>query len=622
MTAPAPSQGQARAYRRVYTNGKGGSCKGCREFVSAVAGVAAEPILAAGEKPGWDLFCRACAEKRGLSLPYGDEHFTAILRDAGHVVLRPRRSLVGPTFDRAREIWTRSGGRFDADTGDTVLPIERAMAAVQNLQRELGLDVKDTVNYASELARQKTADSAARHCDPKLFPYQFEGALWLAPRRRALLDDEMGLGKTVQALSALPRGPDRAPVLVICTASARGVWEDEAARWRPDYRCRVISRRVDFGWPDSGEIVIATYDVRVPDVTVPPPRPRTILVTDEAQAIKNPQAARTIRTRAVAGAALRTGGSVWLLTGTPLDRHPEDLWHLLRAADLEIEAFGSFENFQKLYQCKRAMHPCPECKHMRRHSAEKGCHERGCGKRCSVKNVEHLVWGDPTPEVRARLERVSLRRTRAQVLPELPEKRYQDHRIELVQTWGHKIDSFLPADWQDRLQSLLDSPEELPELPMFSNARAVLAEAKADAALEIVESFEDQDEPLVVFSCHTQPLSRFVDRPGWGLIEGGTPAKKRKELADAFQRGELRGLAGNVVAMGTALTLTRAAHCLHIDEPWSFAQFDQACDRLCRIGQTRGVVVHRLVATHALDLRVRELLERKRRVAQGSLGDG
>jgi len=368
--------------------------------------------------------------------------------------------------------------------------------------------------------------------------------------------------------------------------------------------------------------VVTGYELLPSELDVSGAHPYTYLIADEAQAIKNPHAARTVKFRSHSGAALRTGGCVWLLTGTPLDRHPEDLWHLLRAADLEIEAFGSFDEFRRLYQCKRAMHPCPECKHVRRHSKERGCHERGCGKRCKVMNVEHVVWGAPTLEVRERLARVSLRRTRAQVLPDLPEKRYQDHRVDLARDSRRQIDIALPADWHERLSRLLDSPKDLPELAEFSSARAVLAEAKADHALEIVESFEDQDEPLIVFSCHSSPLERFKDRDGWGLIDGGTSGKRRKELADAFQRGDLRGLAGNVVAMGTSLTLTRAAHCLFIDEPWSLAQFDQACDRICRIGQTRGVLVHRIVSDHALDTRVRQLLEQKRFVAQESLGDG
>ena len=92
--------------------------------------------------------------------------------------------------------------------------------------------------------------------------------------------------------------------------------------------------------------------------------PGTVLVLDEAQFAKNPKSARGIRTRAACSAALSAGGRVWLLSGTPLDRHAEDLWYVLSLAELETEVFGSYDRMAELYGAKWRMHPCPKCGHV------------------------------------------------------------------------------------------------------------------------------------------------------------------------------------------------------------------------------------------------------------------
>ncbi len=98
------------------------------------------------------------------------------------------------------------------------------------------------------------------------------------------------------------------------------------------------------------------------------------------------------------------------------------------------------------------------------------------------------------------------------------------------------------------------------------------------------------------------------------------PAEERTAIAERFQAGELAGIAANVKAGGTSITLTRAAHTAFVDESWTPAENAQARDRVNRIGQTRGTVCHRLIADHALDIRVSEILAQKIALIEGSLG--
>ena len=76
----------------------------------------------------------------------------------------------------------------------------------------------------------------------------------------------------------------------------------------------------------------------------------------------------------------------------------------------------------------------------------------------------------------------------------------------------------------------------------------------------------------------------------------------------------VRGIAGTVGAMGVGVTLTRAAHAVFVDRPWTPAEEDQAEDRICRIGQERPVMITRLIADHPVDRRVQSVLDKKRRL--------
>jgi SNF2 family DNA or RNA helicase len=130
--------------------------------------------------------------------------------------------------------------------------------------------------------------------------------------------------------------------------------------------------------------------------------------------------------------------------------------------------------------------------------------------------------------------------------------------------------------------------------------------------LQYVEEYESNAEPLIVFSAHRDPIDLFLDREGWAVITGDTPSKERTEIAEAFQQGKYRGLAGTIEAAGVAITLTYACHELFVDEEWTPGLNDQARRRVLRHGQKRSVSIDILVANHPLDRRVAEILSGKR----------
>lgn len=427
----------------------------------------------------------------------------------------------------------------------------------------------------AQLARLSVRATPAEPLE--LRPFQRVGAAFLASRHAALLTDDPGLGKTPQALAALPL---EAPVLVIAPAAATGVWLREQAAWRPDYRALVLQGRRSFRWPAPGQMVVTNYEL-LSDAPGAAPA-GCVVIADEAHALKDAEARRTKRFRRVSAEALGARGRCYLLTATPLLNRPEELWAVLEAANLGSEAFGGWAGFVTAFRGR----------------------ERRSGK---------YTWGTPdSAAVANALRRVSLGRARMEVLPELP-----------VKTW-----STVMVDIDDPTRALLDGID-MDEVLRVANAgtgfaqlsaaRAALATAKIPALLEVVQDFEDRNEPLVVFSAHLRPLLRVGRRTGWATITGETSAERRAQIAEAFQAGRLRGVACAIRAGGVAITLTRAANVVFVDRSWTPAENTQAEDRCCRIGQSRGVNVLLLVADHPVDERVTEIQEAKQALIEASV---
>jgi len=224
-------------------------------------------------------------------------------------------------------------------------------------------------------------------------------------------------------------------------------------------------------------------------------------------------------------------------------------------------------------------------------------------------------WGmhEPDPEVAERLRPMMLRRIKTEVLKDLPPKRRQDIPVELDRAQERKFTAALKK-WD-----AICRPDQLPPFESMSAARAELAEAKIPTLMKMVEEYEEAGEPLLVFSAHRLPVAQFENRPGWAVITGDTSPAERTQIEDAFQRGELIGVAGTIPAMGVAITLTRASNAIFVDLDWTPALNAQAEDRIYRIGQDRGVLITRLIARHALDERLTEVLTQKQDLIESTV---
>lgn len=420
---------------------------------------------------------------------------------------------------------------------------------------------------------------------------------------------------TVQALISAPKD---APILVVAPSAVKGVWLRETRRWRPDIGFpMILSGRNSFRWPQPGEMVITNYDILVEPENIgddehpryalpswlPPPKNKTLLILDECHALKNPVAKRTIATRLISSAVRDHGGATWGLTGTPLLNRPKELWHVLRVLGVAESAYGSWKLFKALF--------------------------RQVARQNSRGDV--IGWvEEPRPEVAEKLRKASLMRRRLEVLPDLPTKTYRTVEVPIdsdTKALADKIVTKLAAAGLD-LANVRDVAEIVAAtkntrltLGEISAVRAALAKAKTPKLLELVEEYEAEGKPVVVFSAHRGPVDLIAQRPTWGRITGDEAGLRRTEIVNEFAGGSMAGIACTIRAAGVGIDgLQRASHeAIFCDLDWTPGMNQQAEDRVCRIGQDRGVIITILVADHLLDRKVNELLAQKTRIIEGAV---
>lgn len=467
----------------------------------------------------------------------------------------------------------------------------------------------------------------------KLFPFQYVGVDAFVQHQRWLNFDDMGTGKTISSLVASqvvsvlrdPRSKSPTfsdedlktvqmlPTLVIVPAVVKFNWRDEANKWKIPYtKITVLKGRDSFRWPELGELVITNYDI-LPACTVGKTKngteiliapdgcnSRTILIADEAHALKSPKALRTKRFRALRTAVVKEDGYIWLMTGTPILNKAPELWSIAAAADLTKEGFGDWTNFCRLF---------------RGHQGRYG-----------------YVWGNPRPESALAMQKISLRRQLRDVMPELPPVTFKDVLVDVGKVTLKQCDEALKslmgnvkasdenydAILRQALEKVVQTKGMGAGFEKIAEARSALTIAKIPALLEFVEEYEEQEKPLIVFSAHRAPIEALATREGWAAIHGNVSHEQRTATVADFQAGKLKGVAITIKAGGVGITLTNGCHVLFVDLDWTPEINAQAVARAMRIGQTRAVQVISMVADHKIDKNQQKLLLNKQSIVDAS----
>ena len=446
----------------------------------------------------------------------------------------------------------------------------------------------------------------------ELRPYQKQGLGWLEFLEQfgfgGCLADDMGLGKTVQVLAHLhkrsvtlkERGEVSLPTLIVAPTSLIYNWQDEAKRFTPTLKVLAhvgASRMRDVKSLSKYDLIVTSYGTLRSDVEMLQSFSFDYVVLDEAQAIKNEstQSAKAVR-------ALKAQHRL-AMSGTPVENRIAELGSIFRF--LNPGMLDSAAVFGELFSSS--------------------------GK----------LTGSKLETLARALRPFILRRTKEQVLPELPGKTEStvycvlepDQQKEYDELAAHYRDSLkkkiksagLGKSRMHVLEALLRLRQLACHPGLIDSGRVGESSAKLDLLEDELQEVMDSGRKALVFSQFTSMLSivrQRLDAKGivYEYLDGSTT--DRKERVEHFQNDpNVRVFLISLKAGGVGLNLTAADYCFILDPWWNPASEAQAIDRAHRIGQVNHVFAYRLIARGTVEEKILSLQAAKRQLVEGIIAD-
>jgi superfamily II DNA or RNA helicase len=443
------------------------------------------------------------------------------------------------------------------------------------------------------------------HFKGDLRHYQQEGVDWLQHLAShglgGFLADDMGLGKTAQTIAHITvefaEGRLTRPALIVVPTSLVANWTAELTKFAPRLNVVVLhgmDRHERRDHLEDVHVVITTYTVLTRDIEEMKLIPWHLVVLDEAQAVKSPDARAT---RAVC--QLDTKNRL-CLSGTPIENNLDELWS--QFAFLMPGLLGDRRGFAKRFRTPIEKNNDPVCR----------------------------------AQLIQRIHPFILRRTKSEVATELPPKHTILRRItlapdqrELYETIRGTLYETVREQVAERTLAqsriiVLDALLKLrqaccdPRLVKLASARTVETSAKLEDLLEMLQELIPEGRRILLFSQFTsmldliKPRLREVNIP---FVELRGDTRDRAEPVRRFEAGEVPLFLISLKAGGRGLNLTSADTVIHYDPWWNPAVENQASDRAHRIGQTKSVFVYKMIAVDTVEERILELQQRKAELA-------
>jgi SNF2 family DNA or RNA helicase len=452
-----------------------------------------------------------------------------------------------------------------------------------------------------------------------LRPYQKAGVQWLhllsGLGLGACLADDMGLGKTIQVLSLLlvqqqqSPGTKLAPCLLVAPASLLANWEAEISRFAPSLNARILhpsamttEEAKQFSPVESAalDLAITSYGtlLRMPVLADIPWR---LVILDEAQAIKNPNAKQTRVAK-----SLQARGRI-ALTGTPVENSLGDLWSIFDFINPGLlggaKPFAKYvktltERSENLYgPLRELVRPYI----LRRMKTDRSViadlpDKTEVKAYCHLSRKQAALYAQAVADLERRLEEADGIQRRGLVLAML---------MRLKQICNHPSQWLHDGGWTEADSGKLGRLREVVEVA-----------ASRQEKMLVFTQFREAAEPLTGF------LGGVFGRPGL-LLHGEIPVKQRRNLVQQFQEDEaVPFFVLSLKAGGAGLTLTAASHVVHFDRWWNPAVENQATDRAFRIGQRKNVLVHKFVCRGTVEEKIDTMIESKQGLSDAMLSGG
>lgn len=511
------------------------------------------------------------------------------------------------------EEWLHKYGRIASlgEHGEEAIRFRPAQAMLLDTLLDAHSEVHSDQRFRGFVERLRNFDGIRPRKAPRTFqgtlrPYQEEGLSWLHFLRDfrlgGCLADDMGLGKTVQVLALLESrrihrlkdGEERRPSLVVVPNSLVFNWIEEAERFTPKLRVMNYtgsgrkSLRDQF---DDFHVIVTTYGTLRRDIDALLDFQFDYAILDEAQAIKNANSVSAKACRLIP-ARYRLA-----MTGTPVENHLGELWSLFEF--LNPGMLGRSTAFKNL---------------------------TGSSRTPDESSLQMLA---------ASLKPYLLRRTKEQVLADLPEKTEQTLFCEMPRRqrkYYDELRDYYRTSLKDRIEGTGLNKAKMHVLEALLRLRQAACHpglihdeflkspsAKLELLLEQLDELATEGHKVLVFSQFTSLLAivrKELEARGveYEYLDGQT--RQRKACVDRFQtEPSCQVFLISLKAGGHGLNLTAAEYVFILDPWWNPAVEAQAVDRAHRIGQTRHVFAYRLICRDTVEERILELQREKRELA-------
>jgi len=425
----------------------------------------------------------------------------------------------------------------------------------------------------------------------KLYNFQRVGVGFLLLSSCSLLADSMGIGKSIQAL-CLCEEIKAKKILIICPNSLKWTWANEIEKWIPGNEIEVYQGKT---LTLNHRFSVINYEALRAERNKNLQKTKwDVLIYDEQHRLKNR------KTKVVKAAKKIKAERILGLTGTPVLNRTDELWSLLNI--LYPKRYSSYWRFFEKY--------------VDYYEAPFGKIIRGS------KNLDQL---------KKELEPIMIRRTKEEVLPDLPKKTYQNIIVELNKEQRRiydemRKDFITKLNEEERVMATVIIAQIIrlkqiaihPSL-LLDDYDKNLPSAKLKALFGIIE---DTDKKIVVFSQFAKAIN-IIEKElkekkiGFAKLTGDVKPEQRKIEIERFQSNkDCRIFIGTIQAGGVGITLTAADTVVFLDKLWTPGYNEQAEDRLHRIGQKNNVTVINLIAKDTIEERIENMLADKKHLAE------